>query len=104
MTVPISVQKYTFASRGPTEIERIYLFWSPFSFAVQLISLKFFFALIRPQTWISIGIMLFTTALTLYVINTLNPTKDAKHHVLCKFKHCFWYVLGALLQQGIYYY
>ncbi|XP_055850497.1 ionotropic receptor 93a [Episyrphus balteatus] len=83
-TNPISIQKYTFLSRRPDEVSRIYLFTAPFTL----------------ETWASLIGVLLTTAPLLYLINILVPNEDLRTKGLCKINSCFWYVYGALLQQG----
>ncbi|XP_055903819.1 ionotropic receptor 93a [Eupeodes corollae] len=83
-TSPISIQKYTFLSRRPDEVSRIYLFTAPFTF----------------ETWASLIGVLLTTAPLLYLINILVPIEELRTNGLCKMNNCFWYVYGALLQQG----
>ncbi|XP_037810946.1 ionotropic receptor 93a [Lucilia sericata] len=83
-TIPISIQKYSFLSRKPDEVSRIYLFTAPFTL----------------ETWASlIGVILITSPV-LYVINRLVPTQHLKVKGFCTIKNCFWYIYGALLQQG----
>ncbi|XP_037955299.1 ionotropic receptor 93a-like [Teleopsis dalmanni] len=83
-TQPISVQRYSFILRRPDEVSRIYLFTAPFTL----------------ETW---GCLLGAMALTipvLYLINYFVPMEHLRMRGLCTLRNCFWYVYGALLQQG----
>lgn len=83
-TQPISVQKYTFILRQPDEVSRIYLFTAPFTL----------------ETWgCLVGIILLTAPM-LYAINRLVPLQELQIKGLSSVKSCFWYIYGALLQQG----
>lgn len=83
-TQPISVQKYTFILRQPDEVSRIYLFTAPFTL----------------ETWgCLVGIILLTAPM-LCVINRLVPLQELQIKGLSSVKSCFWYIYGALLQQG----
>lgn len=83
-TQPISVQKYTFILRQPDEVSRIYLFTAPFTL----------------ETWgCLVGIILLTAPM-LYGINRLVPLQELQIKGLSSVKSCFWYISGALLQQG----
>ncbi|XP_062556939.1 ionotropic receptor 93a isoform X2 [Armigeres subalbatus] len=87
-TTPISIQTYSFIVSRPKELSRIFLFLSPFNF----------------DTWLCIAATVFLMAPCLYVINRVSPFYD--HHQrsstigLRKLNNCFWYIYGALLQQG----
>ncbi|KAM7360872.1 ionotropic receptor 93a isoform 2-T2 [Cochliomyia hominivorax] len=83
-TIPISIQKYSFISRKPDEISRIYLFTAPFTL----------------ETWACLIAVILITSPVLYVVNRLVPTHHLKVKGFCTIKNCFWYIYGALLQQG----
>ncbi|XP_023172805.2 ionotropic receptor 93a [Drosophila hydei] len=83
-TQPISVQKYTFILRQPDEVSRIYLFTAPFTL----------------ETWGCLAGILFLTAPILYFVNRLMPLQELRISSLSTVKNCFWYIYGALLQQG----
>ncbi|EDW96190.2 uncharacterized protein Dyak_GE25033 [Drosophila yakuba] len=83
-TLPISVQKYSFITRKPDEVSRIYLFTAPFTV----------------ETWFCLMGIILLTAPTLYAINRLAPLKEMRIVGLSTVKSCFWYIFGALLQQG----
>ncbi|XP_017844834.1 ionotropic receptor 93a [Drosophila busckii] len=83
-TQPISVQKYTFILRQPDEVSRIYLFTAPFTL----------------ETWGCLFGIITLTAPMLYVVNRLVPLQELQIRGLCTIKGCFWYIYGALLQQG----
>ncbi|KAI9577332.1 hypothetical protein GQX74_013041 [Glossina fuscipes] len=83
-TTPISIQRYSFLTRKPEEVSRIYLFTAPFTL----------------ETWISLIAVIFVTAPILYLVNCSVPTLHLKVQGLCTLKSCFWYIYGGLLQQG----
>ncbi|XP_041673704.1 ionotropic receptor 93a [Drosophila eugracilis] len=83
-TLPISVQKYSFITRRPDEVSRIYLFTAPFTL----------------ETWLCLMGIILLTAPMLYAINRLAPLKEMRIRGLSTMKSCFWYIFGALLQQG----
>ncbi|XP_070072674.1 ionotropic receptor 93a, partial [Drosophila takahashii] len=83
-TLPISVQKYSFITRKPDEVSRIYLFTAPFTM----------------ETWLCLVGIILLTAPMLYAINRLAPLRDMQISGLSTVKSCFWYIFGALLQQG----
>ncbi|XP_017477570.1 PREDICTED: uncharacterized protein LOC108367467 [Rhagoletis zephyria] len=83
-TVPISVQPYTFISRQPDEVSRIYLFTAPFTLEI----------------WGCLVAIIIITAPVLYFINRLVPMDHLRITGLSTLKSCFWYIYGALLQQG----
>uniref|UniRef100_A0A905RZW6 Lig_chan-Glu_bd domain-containing protein n=1 Tax=Stomoxys calcitrans TaxID=35570 RepID=A0A905RZW6_STOCA len=83
-TIPISVQKYSFISRRPDEVSRIYLFTAPFTL----------------ETWASLVGVIIITSPILFIINRLVPMQHLRVKGFCTMKNCFWYVYGALLQQG----
>ncbi|XP_037717330.1 ionotropic receptor 93a [Drosophila subpulchrella] len=83
-TIPISVQKYSFITRKPDEVSRIYLFTAPFTM----------------ETWLCLMGIILLTAPMLYAINRLTPLKEMQIAGLSTIKSCFWYIFGALLQQG----
>ncbi|XP_067617872.1 ionotropic receptor 93a isoform X3 [Eurosta solidaginis] len=83
-TIPISIQSYTFISRQPDEVSRIYLFTAPFT----------------PEIWGCLVGIIVITAPVLYAINRLVPMEHLKIRGLCTLNSCFWYIYGALLQQG----
>ncbi|KAH8382894.1 hypothetical protein KR009_005738 [Drosophila setifemur] len=83
-TQPVSVQKYTFITRQPDEVSRIYLFMAPFT----------------SETWCCLVGIILLTAPTLYAINRLAPLQEMQIKGLATMKSCFWYIFGALLQQG----
>ncbi|XP_075148376.1 ionotropic receptor 93a [Haematobia irritans] len=83
-TIPISIQKYTFISRIPDEVSRIYLFTAPFTL----------------ETWASLVGVIIITSPILFLINHFVPMHHLKVKGFCTMKNCFWYIYGALLQQG----
>ncbi|XP_032312230.1 ionotropic receptor 93a [Drosophila ananassae] len=83
-TLPISVQKYSFITRQPDEVSRIYLFTAPFT----------------TETWACLVGIILLTAPMLYAINRLAPLQEMQIIGLSTVKSCFWYIFGALLQQG----
>ncbi|XP_014095980.3 ionotropic receptor 93a isoform X1 [Bactrocera oleae] len=83
-TVPISVQMYTFISRQPDEVSRIYLFAAPFT----------------TEIWGCLVAIIIITAPVLYFINRLVPMDHLRITGLSTLNSCFWYIYGALLQQG----
>ncbi|KAH8268070.1 hypothetical protein KR018_012072, partial [Drosophila ironensis] len=83
-TQPVSVQKYSFITRQPDEVSRIYLFTAPFT----------------TETWACLVGIILLTAPMLYAINRLAPLEDMQIPGLSTLKSCFWYIFGALLQQG----
>ncbi|XP_055387982.1 ionotropic receptor 93a [Condylostylus longicornis] len=83
-TIPISVQQYSFLIRKPDEISRIYLFTAPFTTLV----------------WVGLICSVIITAPILFVVNEHGALDSLKTKGLQKMKNCFWYIYGALLQQG----
>uniref|UniRef100_W8BGJ6 Glutamate receptor ionotropic, delta-1 n=2 Tax=Ceratitis capitata TaxID=7213 RepID=W8BGJ6_CERCA len=83
-TVPISVQTYTFIARQPDEVSRIYLFTAPFT----------------TEIWGCLVAIIIITAPVLYFINRLVPMEHLRITGLSTLNSCFWYIYGALLQQG----
>uniref|UniRef100_A0A1A9W573 Ionotropic glutamate receptor C-terminal domain-containing protein n=1 Tax=Glossina brevipalpis TaxID=37001 RepID=A0A1A9W573_9MUSC len=83
-TTPISIQRYSFLTRKPEEVSRIYLFTAPFTL----------------ETWVSLIAVIFITAPILYLVNCLVPTLHLKVQGFCTLRNCFWYIYGGLLQQG----
>ncbi|KAL1395387.1 hypothetical protein pipiens_011292 [Culex pipiens pipiens] len=87
-TVPISIQTYSFIVSRPKELSRVFLFLSPFTV----------------DTWMCLGLTILMMAPLLYVVNRVSPFYE--HHGksnklgLGKLNNCFWYLYGALLQQG----
>lgn len=88
-TIPISIQPYNFLVSRPRELSRIYLFLSPFT----------------TETWICIGFSIAFMSPLLYLINRLSPFYEfygiKQQGGLHTLNNCFWYIYGALLQQGI---
>ncbi|XP_053689812.1 ionotropic receptor 93a [Sabethes cyaneus] len=85
---PISIQTYSFMISRPKELSRVFLFLSPFTV----------------DTWMCLAATILLMAPVLYVINRLSPFYE---HIgrdnaigLGKLNNCFWYIYGALLQQG----
>uniref|UniRef100_A0A1I8M4L7 Ionotropic glutamate receptor C-terminal domain-containing protein n=1 Tax=Musca domestica TaxID=7370 RepID=A0A1I8M4L7_MUSDO len=83
-TIPISIQKYSFISRRPDEVSRIYLFTAPFTL----------------ETWASLVGVIVITSPVLFIINRFVPVEHLKVKGFATIKNCFWYIYGALLQQG----
>ncbi|XP_073816312.1 ionotropic receptor 93a [Musca autumnalis] len=83
-TIPISIQKYSFISRRPDEVSRIYLFTAPFA----------------SETWASLVAVIVITSPVLFIINRSVPLEHLKVKGFSTIKNCFWYIYGALLQQG----
>lgn len=87
-TMPISVQPYSFLITRPRELSRIFLFLSPFT----------------GESWLCLFFTMAIVGPTLYFINRYSPWYEHHGRVmeggLAKIKNCFWYVYGALLQQG----
>lgn len=58
------------------------------------------------QTWLCLTFTILVIGPLLYAVNYLTPYNDhfniIKKGGLYKFGNCFWYIYGALLQQGIY--
>ncbi|XP_055623871.1 ionotropic receptor 93a [Toxorhynchites rutilus septentrionalis] len=87
-TKPISIQTYSFIVSRPKELSRVFLFLSPFTF----------------DTWLCLTATVLLMAPVLYIVNRVTPFYE--HHGksnttgLGKMNNCFWYVYGALLQQG----
>lgn len=56
------------------------------------------------QTWLCLSAVIALIGPLLYVFNFISPYNDYYHVVkkggLFKFGNCFWYIYGALLQQG----
>ncbi|XP_021705215.1 ionotropic receptor 93a [Aedes aegypti] len=87
-TTPISIQTYSFIVSRPKELSRVFLFLSPFTI----------------DTWLCLSATVLLMGPFLYVVNRLSPFYE--HHGrsntigLGKLYNCFWYIYGALLQQG----
>ncbi|XP_046658223.1 ionotropic receptor 93a [Homalodisca vitripennis] len=87
-TEPVSIETYVFLVSRPKELSRALLFILPFT----------------PDAWFCIVSSIALMAPTLYIIHRLSPFYNY-HGVsnttgLGKISNCFWYVYGALLQQG----
>ncbi|XP_054747886.1 ionotropic receptor 93a isoform X1 [Anastrepha obliqua] len=83
-TIPISVQTYALISRQPDEVSRIYLFTAPFT----------------AEIWGCLVAIIIITAPVLYFINRFVPKDHLRINGLSTLNSCFWYIYGALLQQG----
>lgn len=87
-TMPISVQPYSFLSARPKELSRIFLFLSPFT----------------GESWLCLFFTMAIVGPVLFVITKFSPWYEHHDKVsvggLGKIYNCFWYVYGALLQQG----
>lgn len=87
-TMPISVQTYSFMVSRPKELSRIYLFLSPFAW----------------DTWLCIMISITFMSPLLYAMHRLTPYYEyfgkRQSGGLYTMNNCFWYIYGALLQQG----
>ncbi|CRL07373.1 CLUMA_CG020350, isoform A [Clunio marinus] len=87
-SVPISIQPYSFLVAKPKEISRIYLFAAPFT----------------TLTWLCLAGMIVILPPVLCIVNRLSPFYEFHRHQrtlgLFKIDNCFWYIYGALLQQG----
>ncbi|XP_055304071.1 ionotropic receptor 93a isoform X1 [Sitodiplosis mosellana] len=87
-TFPISVQAYGMMIPRPKELSRLYLFLSPFTV----------------DTWVCLSLTMALIGPLFYVVHYLSPYHE-HHHItkkggLFKIQNCFWYMYGALLQQG----
>uniref|UniRef100_A0A182MEF6 Ionotropic glutamate receptor C-terminal domain-containing protein n=1 Tax=Anopheles culicifacies TaxID=139723 RepID=A0A182MEF6_9DIPT len=87
-TDPISIQTYSFIISRPRELSRVLLFLSPFG----------------PDTWLCLAAAVALMGPILCVINRLSPYYEVHNKPtnigLGKVNNCFWYIYGALLQQG----
>uniref|UniRef100_A0A182NSU9 Ionotropic glutamate receptor C-terminal domain-containing protein n=1 Tax=Anopheles dirus TaxID=7168 RepID=A0A182NSU9_9DIPT len=87
-TDPISIQTYSFIISRPRELSRVLLFLSPFG----------------PDTWLCLATAVALMGPILCVINKLSPYYEVHNKPtntgLGKVNNCFWYIYGALLQQG----
>ena len=87
-TVPISIQPYSFIVSRPKELSRVFLFMAPFT----------------PETWLCLAACVFFMPPVLYVLNKLTPFYEnfglSYTRGLGKLNNCFWYIFGALVQQG----
>uniref|UniRef100_A0A4Y0BNW6 Ionotropic glutamate receptor C-terminal domain-containing protein n=1 Tax=Anopheles funestus TaxID=62324 RepID=A0A4Y0BNW6_ANOFN len=87
-TDPISIQTYSFIISRPRELSRVLLFLSPFG----------------PDTWLCLAAAVALMGPILCVINKLSPYYEVHNKPtdigLGKVNNCFWYIYGALLQQG----
>lgn len=117
-TYPISVQSYNMLIPRPKELSRLYLFIAPFTMDVSFYrtrpmqrsskySLKFSPPSCPPgipQTWFALSVTIALIGPLFYVVHFLSPYHE-HHHIakkggLFKVQNCFWYMYGALLQQG----
>lgn len=59
---------------------------------------------IVPQTWLCLSAVIALIGPVLYITNFVSPYHEfhsvTKKGGLFKFGNCFWYIYGALLQQG----
>lgn len=113
-TYPITVQSYSMLISRPKELSRLYLFTAPFAIDVSILLNYFHFQLIKNkntkyllrmlQTWVCLTITIVMIGPLLYVVNYLSPFNEhfqvIKKGGLFKIGNCFWYIYGALLQQG----
>ncbi|XP_059609151.1 ionotropic receptor 93a [Phlebotomus argentipes] len=88
-SIPISIQPYNFIVSRPRELSRLYLFMAPFT----------------TETWLCLAACLVIMGPLLYLINRFSPFYEHKGYVVAKLglnrvNNCFWYIYGALLQQG----
>ncbi|XP_023239045.1 ionotropic receptor 93a-like [Centruroides sculpturatus] len=87
-TEHISIGMTSILIQKPTEPPRTFIFLRPFS----------------AEVWYCILLSIPILATILYFINTFSPfyhVSNVKHdRGLFKFYNCFWYVYGAILQQG----
>ncbi|XP_058827029.1 ionotropic receptor 93a [Topomyia yanbarensis] len=85
---PISIQTYSFLVSRPKELSRVFLFLSPFTV----------------DTWMCLSATILLMAPILYAIHRLSPFYNhfgRNNSIgLGKLNNCFWYIYGALLQQG----
>ncbi|XP_058458924.1 ionotropic receptor 93a [Malaya genurostris] len=85
---PISIQTYSFIVSRPRELSRVFLFLSPFTV----------------DTWMCLAATILLMAPMLYIIHRSSPFYGhiGKNNTigLGKLNNCFWYIYGALLQQG----
>ncbi|XP_050089824.1 ionotropic receptor 93a-like [Anopheles aquasalis] len=87
-TDPISIQTYSFVISRPRELSRVLLFLSPFG----------------SDTWLCLTAAVALMGPILCIINRLSPYYQVHRTPsttgLGKVNNCFWYIYGALLQQG----
>uniref|UniRef100_A0A182FK55 Ionotropic glutamate receptor C-terminal domain-containing protein n=1 Tax=Anopheles albimanus TaxID=7167 RepID=A0A182FK55_ANOAL len=87
-TDPISIQTYSFIISRPRELSRVLLFLSPFG----------------SDTWLCLSAAVALMGPILCIINRLSPYYETHRTPsdtgLGKVNNCFWYIYGALLQQG----
>ncbi|KAG5667976.1 hypothetical protein PVAND_015934 [Polypedilum vanderplanki] len=87
-SIPISIQPYSFIVAKPKELSRIYLFTAPYTHG----------------TWLCLALMIVILPPILCLVNRISPYYEFHNQCtkkgLFKFSNCFWYIYGALLQQG----
>ncbi|XP_058063551.1 ionotropic receptor 93a [Anopheles bellator] len=87
-TDPVSIQTYSFVISRPRELSRVLLFLSPFG----------------SDTWMCLATAVLLMGPVLCLINNLSPYYETHNKPsntgLGKMNNCFWYIYGALLQQG----
>ncbi|XP_055690671.1 ionotropic receptor 93a [Lutzomyia longipalpis] len=88
-TIPISIQPYNFIVSRPRELSRLYLFMAPFT----------------AETWVCLAACLVLMGPFLYIINRFSPFYEQQGYDITRLglnriNNCFWYIYGALLQQG----
>ncbi|XP_049860530.1 ionotropic receptor 93a [Schistocerca gregaria] len=84
-TFPLGTVTYTFLSARPRELSRAGLFIRPFG----------------NDTWLCVVASVLMMAMLLYWMNRLSVVPRLKKvNGLAKMVNCFWYMYGALLQQG----
>ncbi|XP_049784835.1 ionotropic receptor 93a [Schistocerca cancellata] len=84
-TFPLGTVTYTFLSARPRELSRAGLFIRPFG----------------NDTWLCVVASVLMMAMLLYWMNRLSVVPQLeKVNGLAKMVNCFWYMYGALLQQG----
>ncbi|XP_047104526.1 ionotropic receptor 93a [Schistocerca piceifrons] len=84
-TFPLGTVTYTFLSARPRELSRAGLFIRPFG----------------NDTWLCVVASVLMMAMLLYWMNHLSVVPRLKKvNGLAKMVNCFWYMYGALLQQG----
>ncbi|KAG4075738.1 hypothetical protein HA402_003564 [Bradysia odoriphaga] len=110
-TRPISIQSYSFLVSRPKELSRLYLFTAPFTVDVRgRIQLQKIRILLRKlnflhlQTWVCLILTVMIIGPILFCIHYISPYNDYHNVIkkggLYKVGNCFWYIYGALLQQG----
>ncbi|KAJ6638184.1 Ionotropic receptor 93a [Pseudolycoriella hygida] len=87
-TRPITIQTYSFLVSRPKELSRLYLFTAPFTI----------------DTWVCLTLTVVIIGPILFGIHYMSPYNDYNNIIkkggLYKIGNCFWYIYGALLQQG----